>query len=162
MPCTRATPRSTRSSDALPHSASPWAAADSTTSGTNRIRSIGARTAPDSLRARSEPPTSADWSCQCTRSTRSRALKWRGCSQTREEQTTPSDSASTRTPVATSWWCASWATNCSAVVRTLKVIASTESRGGSKGTWASSSGGGVRAANSERSSPRARRRTAAP
>ena len=67
-----------------------------------------------------------------------------------------------RTPVATSWWWASWATNRSAVVRTLKVIASTESSGGSKGTSASSSGGGVRAAKSARSSPRARRRTAAP
>ncbi len=90
------------------------------------------------------------------------APKWRGCIQTRDEQRTPSDSASTRTPVATSWRAASWATNRSAVVRTLKVIASTESSGGSNGTSTSSSGGGWRAANRAWSSPRARRRTAAP
>ena len=118
-----------------------------------------ARTSPASCFERSEPPAC---SCQCTRSTRSRAEKNCGCSQVRADATAPSCSASTRTPVATSCREARSATSRSAVVRTLKQTASTESSGGSKEISAARSGGGVRAATSVGASPRARRHTRAP
>ena len=156
---TRATPRCTSSSPAPPHSPSLCAAAGSTTSGTNRTRSTGARTSPASWRERSAPPA---WSCQCTRSTRSRAEKNCGCSHVRAEATAPSCSASTRTPVATSCRDASSATSRSAVVRTLKQTASTESSAGSKATSAVRSGGGVRGSTRVGAAPRAWRHTRAP
>jgi len=62
----------------------------------------------------------------------------------RPDATAPSCSASIRTPVATSCREARSATSRSAVVRTLKQTASTESSGGSKETSAVRSGGGVR------------------
>ncbi len=76
-------------------------------------------------------------------------MNQRGCSQTRDDAGSlePSQRASTSTSVQTSPSRASWSTTRSAVCRTLKLIVSALSSGGSKSTWQARSGGGVRVAS---------------
>ena len=124
MPCSRATPRSSRSSGALPHSPSPWSASDSTVSGTNRTPVTGSGAGlglqlpvePVDQVGRTEPPRVSPG--PRPRSSRSHRL------------------TSTVTLVQTRPWWARSATHRSAVRREEKTIGSIVSSGGSKCTAA--------------------------